>query len=754
MKKILSFLFVALVAISSRAQNWNSPGPGDYSDETPIWVQVLVNGKFCDIPVAAFIDGECRGVSAADTSSIPVRELRVYGDLSQDQGKTITFKAYANNVYYNFSKTTIFDGQTSTHDVPFVLNLDVITGIKFQQESYEYVQKVPAVVDVPAWEYVFTDSDDQEYEPKGESSVDETESLLSLSWDFGNSSNYFYVGEDEKFHLNNYTDNPKYLGLKLIVPGYGAIVELGSANTQVSIVKPIVPAESISVTPEYLEVELGEHTKGIFYAMYNVTILPADADQTYEWQVQGTVDPFNESGYAETPGTYTYRIYSSDYPNVYKDVTLKILSPINFDVPSPLTISRLHDTKVTFTNLTGDNFDPSMVTVWVNGFGSNVPVAEVTGSGLEWNFRGLEVGEYAFYVEYDGRSISVRNQLLIPAEMELKSGWDWFSPTFVNSNDNGIQIMEGRTAAPFMNTVEEARSQYELLYKDPTLGYLGYLKYFQAGQMYKVKVNGDPVIINLGTEASTGYGFLHFYNGYNWVGYPYTGYRTMEELSSFADPSSLNDGDRLIGKDGFAEWNADEEAWVGSEGFQIEEGKGYMYHTENAKISTFPWGTSYFVHSGPAPAPAPKRARQEKSVFTCDASLWADNMAIVAQIEGAVNTDNLTIGAFVGDECRGQGRFVKGDKLMINVAGNAGETVTFKLYDSFNDEYIDIPETLTYSQMAGSLKEPVKMTASEVTAIRGVSNSAKGAIYDLQGRRVENAQKGVFIRDGKKVSVK
>lgn len=126
-------------------------------------------------------------------------------------------------------------------------------------------------------------------------------------------------------------------------------------------------------------------------------------------------------------------------------------------------------------------------------------------------------------------------------------------------------------------------------------------------------------------------------------------------------------------------------------------------------------------------------------------------MTIVAQIEGAFNTENLIIGAFVGDECRGQGHFVKGDKLMINVAGTAGEHVNFKLYDNFNDEYIDIPETLTYSQMAGSLKEPVKMTASQVTAIRGISTEANHAVYDLSGRKVESAKKGLYIRDGKKV---
>ena len=54
----------------------------------------------------------------------------------------------------------------------------------------------------------------------------------------------------------------------------------------------------------------------------------------------------------------------------------------------------------------------------------------------------------------------------------------------------------------------------------------------------------------------------------------------------------------------------------------------------------------------------------------------------------------------------------------------------------------NIEFTLTYTNNATSIEE-----------VKAESGKAKG-IYDLQGRKVENPTKGIYIIDGKKVFVK
>ena len=46
--------------------------------------------------------------------------------------------------------------------------------------------------------------------------------------------------------------------------------------------------------------------------------------------------------------------------------------------------------------------------------------------------------------------------------------------------------------------------------------------------------------------------------------------------------------------------------------------------------------------------------------------------------------------------------------------------------------------------------------ATSIEALDGidVEDAATGVVYDLQGRRVENPQNGIYVKDGKKIVVK
>jgi hypothetical protein len=160
----------------------------------------------------------------------------------------------------------------------------------------------------------------------------------------------------------------------------------------------------------------------------------------------------------------------------------------------------------------------------------------------------------------------------------------------------------------------------------------------------------------------------------------------------------------------------------------VKEGK------MQARLTFSPWEAKIFV------------VKKRKAVY--DASRFRDNMTIVAEIneQSTMNNEQWSVGAFVGNECRGEGRLVDG-KFFITVHANSGEMISFKLYDQTSGQYFDIDQTVTSTIRLGSVKAPVQLTSSNVvTGIATVERSAFSAeSYDLNGRAVNGHAKGITI---------
>ena len=175
----------------------------------------------------------------------------------------------------------------------------------------------------------------------------------------------------------------------------------------------------------------------------------------------------------------------------------------------------------------------------------------------------------------------------------------------------------------------------------------------------------------------------------------------------------------IIGKDNFAEFGNGK--WVAADDFTFKAGKGYMYYTLGNGGKTIDWGTpDAFESKAKEVIYYAKSYAPRANVWQYDNSAYADNMPIVAVLSGIDDPENYSVGAFVGDECRGEGNIAGGKYMFINVAGTAGETVTFKLYNKMEGTYSDLDNTVTYGSKAGSLKNPVELLG-RTTAIRNIS---------------------------------
>lgn len=328
-------------------------------------------------------------------------------------------------------------------------------------------------------------------------------------------------------------------------------------------------------------------------------------------------------------------------------------------------------------------------------------------SGVE---QGMPVEKIA------GIDITVNEKINIPA------GWSWISLTSGTHTTN-------------IEDLVEARSQHELVYNDPVYGFFGdFTTMYPMYDAYKLDMaesfvmyptyEADFAPFMTGNSPS-----VTLNTGWNWIGYPYE-YSYM--ASEVFDASQFSEGDLILSKNsGLAalkngEWEND---------FTLEPNTGYMVYHNGEEISAdlpgrfdMPQGRFVAMERGiNESGNTTKSLTLNGSVWNYDASRFANTMAVIGKLEMNDAAEDYTIGAFVGDECRGEGKVVNGTAY-ITVAGEGGEEVSFRLYNKWNGQYSNIDTKLAFTDLAGSVKSPVTLSAPIITGIDDVAMGNQ-AIY-------------------------
>ncbi len=331
--------------------------------------------------------------------------------------------------------------------------------------------------------------------------------------------------------------------------------------------------------------------------------------------------------------------------------------------------------------------------------------------------------------------------------LNFAPGWNW------------ISLISGSTPLKgFADNLVEARSKTQLVYNDPVWGLFGELYEFNNSQAYKVDaVSVEPgVPIRLAVdniyETSTP-GYVEpavIVPGWNWVSYPY---EQDHMISEVFDAEEFAEGDIFLSKQsGLAvikdgTWEND---------FRLLPNEGYMvYHNGDTTEVMLP--NRYDIRYNEEEIPrviARKAARRAaaESVWNYDGSQFANTMAIIAQLDMTDDASDYTIGAFVGDECRGEGKVVNGTAY-ITAMGEAGELISFRLYNKVTGKYADVTTQLMFGDIIGSINEPVLLGTAIPTDVDDV-NVAQ-AIYlcgDVLNLGQYNGVATIMSIDGKVVA--
>lgn len=378
--------------------------------------------------------------------------------------------------------------------------------------------------------------------------------------------------------------------------------------------------------------------------------------------------------------------------------------------------------------------DPSRVEVTITPdsyvpeeWKSIVEIVPTDDTMLNYTIRPHSVGRATISVKLDGVEVAT-SYVSIGQRYMQKAGWKWTSFYAGGVSWNSPEIELG-------NVVEEIRSEDALLYNDPEYGYFGDINRLESGTCYKIKVKEEePGLLDLRIMYTGAYEDMRTHRQivpmWNWLGNPYQYDHDINSVFSTEDANAnkFNVGDRIVSKDnGFAEYNG--EKWTGTL-TTLHAGLGYMYFNAGSENVDMEYQRESLMPQG---TPVMNAPQHKQSVWTYNSAPFADNMTIVADLGNDYSAERFTVGAFVGEECRGEGEMIDG-KCFITVHADKGETISFKLHDAVSGEMRTINEQMPFAKMAGSLRAPQRLTVGGiVTGITAADIASSGiAVVDGQ----------------------
>lgn len=382
----------------------------------------------------------------------------------------------------------------------------------------------------------------------------------------------------------------------------------------------------------------------------------------------------------------------------------------------------------------GAEVDPSRVEVTITPdsyvpeeWKSMVEIVPTDETKLNYTILPHGVGSATISVKLDGEEVAT-SYVSIGQHYMQKAGWKWTSFYAGGVSWNSPEYALG-------NVVEEIRSEDALLYNDPEYGYFGEINRLESGTCYKIKVKEEePGLLDLRIMYTGAYEDMQTHRQivpmWNWLGNPYQYDHDINSVFSTEDSNAnnFNVGDRIVSKDdGFAEYNG--EKWTGTL-TTLHAGLGYMYFNAGSENVDMEYQRESLMPQG---TPVMNAPQHKQSVWTYNSAPFADNMTIVADLGNEYSAERFTVGAFVGDECRGEGEMIDG-KCFITVHADKGETISFKLHDAVSGEMRTINEQMPFAKMAGSLRAPQRLTVGGiVTGITSADIASSGiAIVDGQ----------------------
>lgn len=304
--------------------------------------------------------------------------------------------------------------------------------------------------------------------------------------------------------------------------------------------------------------------------------------------------------------------------------------------------------------------------------------------------------------------------------LNLSQGWNWMSSNLSDDKYKAVKDF----VQPIEEKIEGIISFDKEIIRDPELGLTGNLKNLSPTEGYLVQTNDTVSNGWVGHAYKTEDSTITLEKGWNWIGYVPMYENTLERSLAGLKPT---EGDVIKDYRNFATYSNGK--WVGTL-TMMHPGNGYMYNSAQATSFQYPVLRAFeYVNDPQAKMYA---AMVQNKPWAVQHHKYPYNMNVIAQVyaDGQVIPAGLyTVGAFVGDECRGIGQYVD-DRIFMTIYGDVhdSERVTFKAMDCITQEEYTIKESMTFDNvMHGTVNAPFRLHLDGMTGI----NSAESDSYNI-----------------------
>jgi len=800
MKRFLLFVVVMmLTTMGLMAGHWTGPETGNYETKTSVIVTPQLNGAGMTstqaVEIAAFIGDECRGVgSKIEANGKLLLEVNFDGDESD---ATVNFKAYYNGAEYILKEVAQLSGEnqlTLTFNIQVPTKMELYgTHLNLEDDEYKSANLYDCLYfyfgsddaigfdDLGSYREVTFSTTDTEHITISGSTITAVKStnargvkvkavsgtlsaedyfvvapidyeIVAIRFGYEDTENDGVLEPQTRFDLdiesatNNKIDFADYIQYQ-IIDGY----EMDPSTGEEQVYKEWVALRNEQDPEAFYRYSLNIPTTTITIPGYTITAQTVSGKLTYVLApTVGTNEEGEQITLACTTSTNAQlsntdaKIYVKPYVVLLQNIILTpetnaipLMGTTNYKLtPVPTNasgfniadylLSSNHPNGIPADWLTAENvgYDNTDNTLGVKGY----TIGSFTLTLYKKN--GTEISEYQ---NYAGNAVTTN--LKVGAIYEMPKGWDWVSYYYTNT--------DMATPAELRNLIEltEVRSQTEACYWDPDYNdgqFFGSLTSIEASAAYKVCSQVEETQEAAVYDGDFSVKSKALYKNYTWVGYPYQyDYASTDVLSCLG--ITFTNGDKVIGKNASLEYKNG--SWTGSL-TTFEAGHSYIFYVQTGKGQTIAWKSAAEMGQPAPEAVSPKAPAI--SVWNYDAHAFSNNMTIVAKVSG---DKNYEIGAFVGDECRGEGKMVEfeGENYyFITVHGQTGEMVSFKAFDGMS--YSDFDTTQSFTSIVGSLTEPMMLSGDFTNGINTISADGDEAQYlDLNGRAVNDAAHGIFV---------
>ena len=521
--------------------------------------------------------------------------------------------------------------------------------------------------------------------------------------------------------------------------GYETIVVDKDDNTTLN----KLLGEAVEILPE-------GHTDDVYWTSTDEKVVEPISNWLNEYTFKT-----HEVGIADLTATiYNYDddgIINQTSPRMQVTIRVKVIQPlVEIAISAPATMLVGVPADITITPNKGASVEPTRIKLTETGgykwavFSYDKKTENLDGS-VSVTVTPLVPATLTVQLVYDDLKAETKS-ISVDLPTPLAKGWQWLTLWGSNVDKNPAEV--------FGNNADEVRSQTDLLSRDATEGWFGTLELAPA-TAYMVKANTDVAAAGSFAQQKgtivTARTNVSLYKGWTWLAYPYVNSFTPAELKLTPTP-----GDRIVSKDdGFVEY--DDGKWTGTL-TAFSPYAAYLYYNNAGQAATLTWQSESSLYTAAHPAArevlladiatdaettATRQTDARSSHWTYDHSAYRNNMTMVARLDAdgtdvlrQADADRYTIGAFVGSECRGEGQAVDG-LMFITVHANAGELVSFRLYDSQQDFEFTVNEQVVAAMMLGSISQPYRLTFDQTQGVENIEHSTLSIehYYDLQGRK-------------------